>query len=424
MGLFNKSSPAAAAAGPGAPRPAQRHGHAALDPADIEDARRGRPAISLETFAAAHGLTYRDAELPGAFLATLPTWPDYLFNGCRGALPGGRFGMVVHELMEVEVSNGIRMSGGFYDVRAMERHGIGEVLGLSVSDPEDAPFAANAVWVPTTTVHVRTPETALLPALRITHADRLPLIGNPTLDAWGLPGFRALGSRFVDEAMLAAIATACRPWLMARIDPYTSLRVRYGVVALTINGFRTDHADLAHLIAIAEGLANALAQLMAPASGAAFDAPGAAVGTIASIGVPQAGSEWVTAFQRDGAKLSMFPEAPAHLMTMAPRSPVPGVAKGVLFGRLPGSPTVGRLTWHDPGGRTSDTVRGGAVVAARPGATTPLGGTLDTATRMYVEVVDGLAFCWNQARSVRALETDALVANAVETFRRSGVTDV
>ena len=160
MGLFSRSKDNTSnVSTPGAAT--KSFGHAAFDPADVEDARRGHPAISLQSFATANGLGYSNNEVYGGFLSTLPVWPQYIFNICRGEL-GGRLTQVSHELLEMEASEGsIRAGGTFYNVRVTTRRSAREMMNLGTGDPENAPFVGNAVWIPTTTVHVRVPELAI-----------------------------------------------------------------------------------------------------------------------------------------------------------------------------------------------------------------------------------------------------------------------
>jgi len=207
MGLFSRTkddAPKAPLAAPG-----KSFGHAAFDRADIDDARRGHPAVSLEAFALANGLNYSNNEVYGSFLSTLPVWPEYIFNICRGGL-GGRLTQICHELLEMEASEGsIRGGGTFYDVRVTTRRSAREMLNLGTGDPENAPFVGNAVWIPTTTVHIRTPEVNQLPTFWIRKDGEMTL-GRSTLDRHGLSGFRIGPNLKVDDPFSASVATALR----------------------------------------------------------------------------------------------------------------------------------------------------------------------------------------------------------------------
>lgn len=397
-------------------------GHAAFDPADVEDARRGKPAVSLQTFAQATGLDFRGNEQAGAFVSTLPTWPDYIFNVCRGAMPSGRLGMLAHELFEAEAHNGsIRAAGEYFDVRVNTRMGGLEVAGIAVAERKNEPFAGNAVWIPTTTVHVRAPETNRLPVMRITKSGSFGVIGDNGLDKLGLPGFRVLRGD-EDQQALAAVAQACQPWLPTRPDAHVNLRVRYGLVALTVNGYRASNGDLHHLIATTDGIAQALAALAHPTSGINFDALGPEAGTTPRApGIPLPHPLLVPQYAQQAGQWGLHNEDDTHLTMLLPRCAIPGIASGVLAGTFPGTATTARVVWFEQGGRTSGSVRGGVVVRAIAGAATPLGGVLNDETGMYVEVVDGFVYCWRKQRSFGKLEADVLLSSAVTTLRSSGI---
>lgn len=421
MGLFSRTKDASskdASSKGSAPQTAGKSfGHAAFDPADVEDARRGHPAISLEPFATANGLGYSNNEVHGSFLSTLPVWPHYIFNICRGQL-GGRLTQVCHELLEMEASEGsIRAGGTFYDVRVTTRRSAREMMNLGSGDPEDAPFTGNAVWIPTTTVHIRVPELNQLPTFWIRRDGEMTL-GRTTLDQYGLPGFRIGPSVKADDPYAAVVATACQP-IAARRDAYVRLQVKYGIVALTVNGYRVDDQDLQHLINTAAHAAHNLVALTHPAT-APFATPGPAAGNRPPAGVPLPHPSYTPAYTKVAGELGLLQEDAHYLAHLLPHCPLPGVASGVLFGTLPSTNTVGRMVWFEHGGKTSSTVRGGVIVPAAPGATTPLGGVVHEATGMRVEVVDGIAYCWKIQRFAGRLESTQLTPDARAALAATG----
>ena len=415
MGFFDRTVKHVKGEGPG-------FGTAAFDPADAEDARRGRPDVSLEGFAAATGLTFKGTEQAGQFVSTLPTWPDYVFNVCRGTLPGGRYGVVDHELYEVQAHNGsVAAAGQFHDLYVPPRVGRMEVGGIEQGGKNE-PFWGNAAWLPSTTVHVRAPETNRLPVLRFVRSSSHGLEGDNGLDAYGAPGFRTLGPDLPPQT-LAPLASACAPWLAARADAHTELRVRYGLVAVTVNGYRADEADLRHLALTGESIADALAALTPPALAVSFDAPGPPAGAAswAGPGFPEPYPDFVRQYAGLAEAWGLHLEDPGHLLSLAPRCPIPGRPSGVLLGVPPGRASVARVVWFEQGGRTTTSARGGLVVPAAPGATTPIGGVVHPDTGIYVEVVDGVAYAWRKQRSFRELEADVLVNTAVATLRATGL---
>ena len=401
--------------------------HGAFSPDDVADARRGRPATSLQGFAPSVGLEYRDSELVGAFVSTQPTWPNYVFNACRGIFPGGRYGLIEHELYELGVSErGIDIGGTIYAGKTVFRNNLGGFLGVGDSKPpENAPFVGNYAWLPATAVHVRAPETARLPLLLIFNEARTSKYRNADLASFGLPGYVMVTSDHTPEPMVAAVAQACAPALSSRHDSFLRLRVRHGLVNLTVNGYRSDPADLRQLMSIAEGLAGAFAAMTAPPAPIPFATAGTAAGISGILpGVPRPWPQWTELFAAAATTHGLHDENPAHLLTLLPRNPIPGVPWGVLFGTLPGTSAPVRVVWNNQGGRTEPSCRGGIIAAARPGATTPIGGVLHAPTAMYTEVVDGMAYCWRQQRSFGELEAPLLLQLGVDTLRATGIADI
>lgn len=425
MGLFGRGKRERAADGAPGGEERPRFGHAAFDPADVEDARRGHPAITLQDVAPAFGFERVGSNvLLGAFQANLPKWAEYIFNVCRGVSPSGRSAAIQHELLELEAHNGsIREGGTFHDVRVTTHTSLRELWGLSQDAPPSEPFAGNAAWAPTTTAHVRAPETLRLPRLRIARANAIDALGGDGLGRLGLPGFRVRRGRD-DEALLARIVDAVGPLISRRDDPHVDLRVQYGAVAVTVNGYRSDPDDLRDLLAVADGVAAALASLAGPASGEPFDALGPTAGSVTPpVGVPLPHPVLVPKYAEVARSWGLHHEDASHLMRLFPECAIPGVPSGVLVGTPPGTGRFGRVVWFEPGGHWSGTLRPGLILPARAGATTPVGGLLDRQHAMYVEVAAGLACCWRQQRTQGELDADALLGDGMAAFIAAGAVE-
>lgn len=426
MGLFNRGDDDTAPT-QGAPVAGDSawFGHAAFDPSDVADARRGHPAVSLQAFATANGLEYRDRSLSARFISVQPRWPDYTFNVSRGVLPVGRLGQVSHELLELETAEGsIRTGGTFYDVRITTRRSARDMLNLGDGDPENTPFVGNSVWLPTTAVHVRVPEVNQLPEFTVRRSGEA-VFGGKKLDGQGLPGFRLKQGPKDDDAFLEAIGGALGPGLTTRPDAYVDLRCGYGLVALTVNGYRSDDADLRHLVDVAGYVAQTLAALARPADPAGFGAPGPAAGTEPTPEwVPKPHPSYTPVYAQAATELGLVNEAPHHLALVLPGCPIPGIASGVLFGTLPDTASVGRLVWFEHGTRYSGAVRGGVIVPAGPGATTPLGGVAHDPTGTCVEVVDGVAYCWKADLFSGRLESRQLTPDVRAAFAATSTAEI
>lgn len=96
----------------------RNHGYAALAREDVPDAKRGHPDVELGDYAARHGLEVLRGAMAAGFRAALPVFEEYRFNVLRGLLPGGCYGLMFHELMEVPHRGSASMSGRLYGVYA------------------------------------------------------------------------------------------------------------------------------------------------------------------------------------------------------------------------------------------------------------------------------------------------------------------
>ncbi len=414
-----------------------KHGYAAFAPEDVADAKRGAPDVDLAAYAAARGLTFRGSTILSAFRGVLPAWADYTFNAMSGVLPGGGYGLLEHELEQIATTagSGIAMNGAFHGARFTARGPSWKGLLLPFLDTErkvpNEPFAPSAIWVPTTKVVVRVPEAALLRRMVVRRADRFPPAGNPKLEAEGLPGFRLAGGGDVDPQLRAAIFGGPAGRVLAGLThAYVSLVICDGVVALQRNGFARGDAELDALAqaacAIADGVCEACRPLHRPQPFSAHLAPPppARLRPDPDDPFPRPLPDLADAFARAASELAMTQEDPAAYHRAYPSLPVPGVAQGVLRGRIPGASVDGRLAWHVQSGFARGSLRGAVLVPARAGAATQPGGVLHEETDLYAEVADGIAACWVRVRTTDRLDARPLAERAVATLRRLGLADV
>jgi hypothetical protein len=407
------------------------HGYGAFAKDDVDDAKRGEPPGSLEAYAAARGLDYKGQLLYGAYGGILPRFPDYVFNVCRGVLPGGGVGMLQHELQEVEVSTsrGIMWGGEFHQTHytAKGRGFWNTVLPIEIFDkqPPDKPFAASALWAPVTAGVVRVPEAALLPRALVRRKERMAA-GTPSLDDVGAPGYRVEANGATAEVRAAMFGGDVAEVLRTFPHPHVELMFSHSGVALRRNGFVMDDGaldDLAHAVSrVAAGLAQAgaayhrpqpfTAELRPPGDGPPDDVPW----------YEWPGPQWADGYAQKASALGMASEDPVEFHRAFPTQPVPGIASGVLRGPLPGWDGLeGRLVFMVHGRGTTNSVRTAVLIAAPEGAPPiPPGGQLVPETEMYVEVVDGIAAIWNQRRSFGQLEAEPTLARALTTAGQVG----
>ena len=237
---------------------------------------------------------------------------------------------------------------------------------------------------------------------------------------------RLVGSRFIDDELRASLVQgAVAKTLTAITQPFVEVELDRGALALRVNGFVIEDAELDSLTAAAARLADAWAALRG------HDASGADLGSELPPpnpdkyppGFPVPATEWREAYSRVGEELSLTLEDPVALHRAAPQLPIPGTVEASLRGPIAGSATIGRLIWASQGGRTSGSVRGAAWFAAKKKAETPVGGVLHEPTAMYAEVVDGSVWCWSQQRSFGGLESRPLGDRALRTVTELGLVD-
>ena len=408
------------------------HSHVALAPEDVEASKRCRPLGDLTDFAAERGLTFGGSIILGAFAGIQPNWPDYVFNSCRGALAGRRYGVVEHELLEIPMAEdgdglGVRMGGSFWAVRTgfppgWKKRMIPGVTELGLAEPGNEPFASLAAWAPTTTVALHVPEAAMLKQLLVKPAERMAAIGSPKLEQYGLANFRIDRPDDQSPEILAGIFGGEAGRVLGQIDaPFVELRMHHAQLTIKRNGFVEDDVALDTFIEQAVKIADAIAAVCRPDPRARpFDVtlppPPEETGRFAGL------DRWDETFDAAEKKFNLVREDPAAYHEAFPRLQIPGTARGVLRGALPGGGMHGRLAFHQQGGRREGWLKAAALFAAPDGAEpTPPGGVLHESTAMYVSVADGVVACWNKQMDPGQLNVTSTAERAQATIRELGL---
>ena len=128
-----------------------KHNRGAFSPDDVEDAKRGHPDFDLREYAAKRDLEFLNHGTPAGLRAAMPCDEGLQSNVIRGKLPGGAYGVVAHEGLEIPCSTDSPDWGGeFYGVRLK--------LKGSLNPLGDSP--QGTMRVPCTIVGTRVPETA------------------------------------------------------------------------------------------------------------------------------------------------------------------------------------------------------------------------------------------------------------------------
>jgi hypothetical protein len=367
-----------------AKRPRQ-HGFAAFAPEDVADARAGQPPGDLRAYGAERGLAWLDRARPLGFTAASPGFDEYRFSVLRGALPGGRYGVLMHQLMEVPVTGSPNVSGQLYGsvVKSGGRWWslslpnrtdipiIGAFLDPSDDDSPREPFDTNAVWIPTTVVATHVPESVL--PLFLTRLDRRDKLSPYDFDqrrdlgAAGAPEWRLRthGTPVSDELLHRLLTPAVREVLARRADDhYFGVLLLRGTLIVRRNGFVLDPAELDRLAVdmctIADAVRDACLPELSPRS------------LIEPLPSPRSEHPEVNPAWRDGyiqvaTRLGLAMEDPDELHRAFPSLPLPGRVVAAMHGDL-GAGVQGRLVYAaELDLIAAQRARGAVLLAAEPG---------------------------------------------------------
>ncbi|WP_322936372.1 hypothetical protein [Nocardioides bizhenqiangii] len=367
-----------------AKRPRQ-HGFAAFAPEDVADARAGRPPGDLREYGASRGLAWLDRARPLGFSAGSPGFDEYRFSVLRGDLPGGRYGVLMHQLMEIPVTKSPNVSGKLYG--SVVKSGgswwsfslpnrtdipiVGDFLDPPTDHSPREPFDTNAVWIPTTAVGTHVPESVL--PLFLTRLDRRDKLSPYDFDqrrdlgSAGLPDWRLRthGTPVSDALLHRLLTPSVREVLTRRAnDPYFGVLLLRGTMVVRRNGFVLDPDELDRLAADMCTIADAVRDACLPEL-----APRPLTEPLPS---PRSEHPEVTPAWRDGyiqvaTRLGLAMEDPDELHRAFPALPLPGRVVAAMYGDLGGG-VQGRLVYAaEMNLRAAERARGAVLLTAQPG---------------------------------------------------------
>ncbi|HYI18754.1 MAG TPA: hypothetical protein VD836_08580 [Solirubrobacteraceae bacterium] len=404
----------------------RKHGYAALAPQDVPDAKAGTSGVDLRAYAAERGLEVITGSTPAGYRAAVPAWPEYLENVMRGVLPGGEYGLLYHEKLELPTTGG--MSGTLYakvtgkaswkDAFRFNRTDlpfIGDFLDPPTDHSPPEPYDNDSAWVPCTVAALHVPETAaVLGQLRLDrrhHHGQYDFAQHRTLPG----GWHLRTGADADEAAVARVLGGPLPGVLAGIDAaLLQVVVLHGTLILRRNGYLKEPAALDAHASLAAFAAGELRAACLPATRPqAFAEPLPRWDAQAAELPPP----WVAAFAALATRLDATLEDPRALHLAFPSLPVPGTAVAVL--RLGSGErlvyTEERLV------RRAQQVRGALLAAAAPGAATPPGGARDDEL-VVAEVRDGVLACWSRRTADITLgEADELLSRSRAAAGRLGL---
>jgi hypothetical protein len=427
------------------------HGYAALAKEDVADAKRGRPDVDLAGYAAHRGLEVFQGKMAAGFRGALPGFEEYRFNVLRGVLPGGRYGLMFHELLEVPHRGSASMSGSLYGVHAKTPGGwklrdllpdrfdipiIGDFLNPREDKSPPAPFDSESVWIPCTVAATHVPE-ATLP-LHFFRLDRrhhhLPydFEHHRKLDGQGLRGWHMRADPDVPDALLGRIVDGPLVQLLERReDGFFQLLVLRGTAIARRNGFAKDDAALDQLASDLDVAAGTFRRACLPEAAPrpfaeALPGPPEEPDPDAPA-LSRTPPFWREAFAGLAARLGLAPEDTVAYHRAFPSLPVPGRAASVMRGTLPGYGSEGRLAHHSERSPMARNEMRAAVIVPASGSAreTPPGGVREADRNLVYDVRDGLLSMWSMRTSaVELAEEDDFIARALALARERALAAV
>src|SRR5215211_1159355 len=376
---------------------------AAFSQADVEDAKRGYPDFDLRDYATRGGLEFLDHGTPAGFRAAVPCAEELQSSVLRGMLPGGEYGVIAHEGLEIGTSvDGFDWGGSFYGVRVIAKGG-GGVLGLLPVVNWFFESATARVRLPCTVAAVRVPETAgTLTNLRFDRRRSAPpfSFGNRAKlgefvreKGWDLYAGEKPGPEVVARLAAEPVAGLLRAHTE---DGLFQAVVWWGTLVVRRNGFLRTPEELDELARAASLFARRLREVCLPlAQPQRFDTGLPSPPYRGGLDAPPGffvEDQWSRWGKETGDRYRLEPEDPLAYHRAFPSLPVPGIACVVLRGTIPRLGVSGRLVVH----REREAARLAVVMAAPPGSeATPPGGRMFREHGVRLEIADGLLAVWS-----------------------------
>jgi hypothetical protein len=382
------------------------HNRTAFSKADVPDAKRGYPDFDLRDYATRRGLEFLGHATPAGYRAALPYDEELRSNVLRGTLPGGAYGMLANEGLEIgHTGDSPDWGGTYYGTRVVAKGDFGGILGfVPVVNWFVGSSATAKVRVPCTVAAVRVPETVgALTHVRIDRRRSSPpfsfgertklaeLVGEKGWDLYaGMKPEPDVVARLLAEPVAGLLRAHTGDGLFQAV-------VWWGTLVVRRNGFLRSPEELDELGRAASLLARRLREVCLPlAEPQRFDTAlspppyrGSLVDAPPGFVVEHHWSRWA---QETGDRYGLESEDPLAYHRAFRSLPVPGIACVVLRGTIPGLGVSGRLVVH----RERVSARPAVVVPAPAGAEpTPPGGRVFREHGVRLEITDGLLAVWS-----------------------------
>lgn len=399
-------------------------GYGAYKLADVKDAKRRRPGVTLEPYARARGLEFLDTLTPNGYQGVVPGDSRLQFNVLRGALAGGRPGILFHHVLAVPHDGDASGTGLTVSVFAPKVGArdllsfvpwLGDVFDAAIPPKDKRP---DAVGVPTTEAAALVPEAATVAPFRIGAGRGLTELSGRKVD----PGF-------VERLLATPFGAVLREH---GNRPYFRLGVGYGQLSIRVDGYLDRDDELDALVQAVSAAAEGLAQTCAP-----LHAPGDFADPLPDPGWPRQPRDalnreapipptsWLPRLRAYANQHGSTPEDAFAYHRAFPRLPVPGVAFAVLRFTAPGTATPARLAWHNERSILTHNVGCNALLLPAAAGAPATERTRIPELRLQYAVRDGIFAVWEQRRwqtQEEALgDVDGLLETGLRVARETGL---
>jgi hypothetical protein len=402
-----------------------KHNRTAFSKEDVPDSKRGYPDFDLRDYGARRGLEFLDHGTPAGFRAAVPSEEEHQWNVLRGTLPGGAYGVLANEALDVGFTTDTPdWTGTFYGTRVVAKGNLaGGLAFLPVVGWFLGSSATASVWVPCTVAAARVPETAgTLTELRIDRRRSAPPFTSRNRtkigELVGEKGWELYASEKPTPEVAARLLAEPVAGLLREHteDGLFQAVVWWGTLVVRRNGFLRSPEELDELVRAAGLLATRLREVCRPlAKPRPFDTRLPRPPYRGGIDAPPGfflEDQWARWAKETAGRYRLESEDPLAYHRAFPSVPVPGIAAVVLRGTVPRLGVPGRLVVH----RERESARPGVVIPAPPGVEpTPPGGRVVPEHKLRVEVADGLLAAWSIQSywgSAMAGDVDAFLASA------------
>jgi hypothetical protein len=323
------------------------------------DLHRGAPAADLSDYAAARGLEQRGNKTQVGWIAAFPMSEELQFNVLRGTLPGGEYGLLLHEAKMLPAGasglfHGHEVKAGRFSWKSLLPSRDDFLPDWHLGNEDLAYFKA-----PCTSVAIRLPEaTGALVGLQVGRKDERVIDAGGQwqrrdLDDLGLPDWSAAVRTRADQLVAENVLGGPISALLERPGLPLGFQVsfRYGTLIVLQQHFLSSVQQLDELATVASWLAGAIRQTVSAAAAeparfaTALAEPDWARAVRESPDATHLGGDGqdLGAVARIAAARGLAVEDPLELMRAFSYLPIPGEPFGALRGTLPGTSVEGRL---------------------------------------------------------------------------------